>query len=495
MSEPIRISVTVGAGRVLSPEGDVLTAAALLDVEAGEYRWESDPGIVTMNTLISASTGKVVFEAGGFGMRALPQPFLAQLRSDDYHDGAVSVGRIEEMTAEGAIVRAGGWVTVGDGEDDPGRRYAIALASGNMRAVSVDAEVLDSTVEYVLDDEGFPVDAICHAHSWQIMGLTAVAFGADENARVRLSEEVVEEVEDETVVDDEDTPDVPEPMAAAVNSHLVENDVIQAASASKPPAEWFDNPQLSAGTSLQVTDEGRVFGHLATWENDGHTSCHVGFGECVCPPKSPDGQYPYFLTGEVVCANGVRRPVGIVSVYGGHHDKQGKLSWQAAQALYDDPACGGALVNVGEDAHGIWAAGMMPPNASEHDRAMLRAAAASGDWRRIPGDPSGVQRLIAACAVISPGFPIAPLVASTEAVPAVAEGPVLVSDQDGPRVLLAGASAGPMAARRKPVDREAYDTLSARVEAAEAAVVRLSAQVALLDGTARQVVREALSAG
>ncbi|HZX41271.1 MAG TPA: hypothetical protein VFE93_05480, partial [Myxococcaceae bacterium] len=60
------------------------------------------------------------------------------------------------------------------------------------------------------------------------------------------------------------------------------------------PSEWFQDPKFTTRTPLTVTDEGRVFGHLAEWG-----VCHVGFdGVCVDPPKS-NTDYAYFLTGEV----------------------------------------------------------------------------------------------------------------------------------------------------------------------------------------------------
>ena len=508
MTDPIRLTVTTGAGRVLASDGEVLTAAALLEIEAGEYRWESDPGIVTMNTLISASTGKVIFEAGGFGMRALPQPFLAQLKSDEYHDGAVSVGRIEEMAADAAIVRASGWVTVGDGEEDPGRRYALALAAGNMRAVSVDAEVLDSTIEYVLDDEGFPVDAICHAHTWQIMGLTAVAFGADESARVRLSDALVEEVEDEMEMDDEDTPDVP--MAASVADYAVfvetfpnTQRVVTSATATDtvaPPAEWFQNPNLDRATPLVVEASGRVYGHLAPWQWGNETACHVGFGDrCVCAPPSPDGAYPYMLSGGgVLCSDGSFQPASPIAYLGGHVADDGKVAWTSIKAAYDDPDNVGLIVNMGEDEHGIWMAGYVSPTRTEAERAVIRACGVSGHWRtRLQGDPHPGARLIGACCVLSEGFPKQYLTASVgEAeLPAMAEGPKATYDEDGLVVLTAANGTAGLAHGHDPVDRASYNSLEARVVAAEDAVRSLRASLALLDGPARQAVREALSAG
>jgi hypothetical protein len=48
-------------------------------------------------------------------------------------------------------------------------------------------------------------------------------------------------------------------------------------------AAWFRNPHLDGPTPLTVTDDGRVYGHLALWG-----TCHTGFdGVCIEPPHSP----------------------------------------------------------------------------------------------------------------------------------------------------------------------------------------------------------------
>lgn len=153
----------------------------------------------------------------------------------------------------------------------------------------------------------------------------------------------------------------------------------------------FADPLLPGPTPLTVRD-GRVFGHLATWG-----TCHIGFaGQCVTPPKSAHG-YAYFHTGEVLTADGASVAVGHITLGTGHADPA--LAARPAAAHYDNTGAVVADVAAGDDEYGIWISGRVRPHADEDS---LRAAALSGDWRRIGGS----MELVAALAVNVPGFPI-----------------------------------------------------------------------------------------
>jgi hypothetical protein len=73
-----------------------------------------------------------------------------------------------------------------------------------------------------------------------------------------------------------------------------------------------------------------------------------------------------------------------------------------AAAHYDDTGTVVADVTAIEGTHGIWLSGRLRPGVTEQQREALRAAALSGDWRRIRG---GLE-LVAALAVNVPGFPV-----------------------------------------------------------------------------------------
>lgn len=166
----------------------------------------------------------------------------------------------------------------------------------------------------------------------------------------------------------------------------------------RPPADHFANPRLAEPTKLTVTADGRVYGHLATWDQP-----HIGYdGKLVYPPKSSDGTYGYFRQSQVMTSSGDLVPVGIITMNTGHADES--LSADAAAAHYDNTGTMVAAVNVGEDALGIWIAGSMLPDVSPDLRTRFSLARVSGDWRQ-PRPGSGLE-LIAALSVPNPGFPV-----------------------------------------------------------------------------------------
>jgi hypothetical protein len=162
-----------------------------------------------------------------------------------------------------------------------------------------------------------------------------------------------------------------------------------------PPKDWFDDPKLAGPTPLHIEDDGRVYGHVAVWD-----TCHVGIGDsCVKPPKTLTS-YAYFHTGEVKTADGSRTAVGRLTYGGGHAAPN--LGYRAAAEHYDRTSNTGAYVRAGEDAYGIWVAGMLAPDADESAVFKMRAAPLSGDWRRVGGN----LEMVAALHVNTAGFPI-----------------------------------------------------------------------------------------
>lgn len=161
-----------------------------------------------------------------------------------------------------------------------------------------------------------------------------------------------------------------------------------------PPASFFANPVLESPTPLTVTDEGRVFGHLAVWGQ-----CHIGFADRCIEPPSSRASYAHFLTGEILCEDGSRLPVGQITLGAGHAAH--RASAEAAAAHYDNVATAVADVTAGEDAYGIWVSGALRPDLSPATIRALMASDVSGDWRRIGGN----LELVAILAVNVPGFP------------------------------------------------------------------------------------------
>jgi len=167
------------------------------------------------------------------------------------------------------------------------------------------------------------------------------------------------------------------------------------AAPAAPPKAWFDDPKLTGPTALHISDDGRVFGHVAVWD-----TCHVGIGDsCVKPPKSLTS-YAYFHTGEVVTDDGGRVPVGRLTYGGGHAAPN--LGFRAAAEHYDRTSNMGALVRAGEDQFGIWVSGAVVPEADEKALRVMRSTPLSGDWRRVGGN----LEMVAALHVNTAGFPI-----------------------------------------------------------------------------------------
>ena len=169
-----------------------------------------------------------------------------------------------------------------------------------------------------------------------------------------------------------------------------------ASGAIKAPADWFQNPNLTEPTHLTVTEDGRVFGHIAEW-----SSCHIGYdGVCVAPPMS-QCDYAYYASKRVLLDDGTQARTGVLSLGGGH--AKGNLGFTAAIEHYDRTSAGVADIAVGDDEHGIWCAGWMRPGWTEQQAYQLRASDVSGDWREVR---PGQMELVAALAVNVAGFPV-----------------------------------------------------------------------------------------
>lgn len=165
-----------------------------------------------------------------------------------------------------------------------------------------------------------------------------------------------------------------------------------------PPEEWFSDPDLPMPTPLTITREGKVFGHLATWD-----VCHVaspgGPGICIVAPHS-NRDYADFHTGTVLTAEDTLIATGKITMGTGHAGQ--KLNSVAAASHYDNTGTAVADVVAGEDMYGIWVSGALRPGVTDEQKRALRASPLSGDWR----ERGGSLELIAALAVNVPGFPI-----------------------------------------------------------------------------------------
>lgn len=350
-----------------------------------------------------------VIEAGALRWGELPIPLRWAKEDEGGHFGAVVVGRINAIVRNGANIEAEGDFDLGSEE---GREAARQVAEGLTTGVSVDLDDVDMEVRIAGDllsdediEEGVEVpaepdedadgrivvmeiksdDELLVTKDARIRAATMVATPAFVEARIVLaSDEDAEEMKkhDEKAVDSEDEDDEDEEMLAA-------------SAVRRPPADWFTDPQLSGPTPFTITDDGRVFGHLATWG-----TCHTAFPqECVTAPRSA-AKYAYFRTGVVVADDGTEVPTGRVTMDTMHAGR--RLAASDTAAHYEHTGVAVADVAAGEDEHGIWIAGALRSTVTDEQVEVLRASPLSGDWRSI----GGKLELVAALAVNSPGFPI-----------------------------------------------------------------------------------------
>lgn len=339
---------------------------------------------------VETSDGRLL-ELNGGQWRRPPLPLMWQSRNPELgggHGGAELAGRIASLERDGRRIIARGEVA-----DTPtGNDLASAIRRGDARFIS--ADLGKSTIDYevrAVDTDGWPTDVLARFSEYEIMGGTVVPFSAFAEAVIWL--------------DDMDAPlefsdDLPPAPARVADPKVVPaSDVIYASGApDAPPIEWFLDPELEGPTPLTITDDGRVFGHIALWG-----TCHIGLPGCTTAPRS-EANYAYFRTGatRVTCEDGCAEqvPTGVITLGTSHADIRSNP--RRAVLHYEHTGLGAADVAAGEDAHGIWVAGAVRPTVTEAQVRELRAAAPSGDWRSIGGN----LELVAVLAVNVPGFPV-----------------------------------------------------------------------------------------
>ena len=349
------------------------------------------------------------FKPGAVEIRDLPLPLMWQYKTGDGHSGSVVVGRIDSMERiEGGIGNA-----VGVFDSGPHGKEAERLVRGGfLRGVSADLdqfEAKENKPENGADEAGDEMGktklTISHA---RVMGMTIVPKPAFQECFIALTDEDSGAQEEEMQPQD----GVYEESVETLDSEaIVASGFLSAPIPAVPPVDWFKDPGLGKPTPLTITEDGRVYGHIAAW----HVN-HIGLPNNTKPPRSRS-KYAYFHTGLVRTNSGKDVPVGQLTLAGGHASLHASAAGAAKH--YDDTASAIADVHAGEDKYGIWVAGSLRPEATEAQIRSLRASAPSGDWRPVGGS----LELVAVCQVNVPGFPIArALVASGSVMALVAAG-------------------------------------------------------------------------
>ena len=341
-------------------------------------------------------------------IRELPLPLLWQIKTGDGHQGSVVVGRIDYMERiDGGIGNAYGVFDTGE----YGKEAERLVRNGFLRGVSADLdqfEAKESKSENSDDDDEDIQKKSLTISKARVMAMTLVAKPAFQECIITLVEDTPSEEEamPQDGLYEEQVEPTESPEMGLVASGFLNNQIPVV-----PPTEWFSNPNLDKPTPITVTEDGRIYGHIAAW----HVN-HIGMPRATKPPRSKS-KYAYFHTGVCRTDSGKDIPVGQLTLAGGHASLHASASEAAKH--YDDTASAIADVHAGEDAYGIWVAGSLRPDATEMQIRALRASAPSGDWRPINGN----LELVAVCQVNVPGFPVArAMVASGKVMALVAAG-------------------------------------------------------------------------
>lgn len=344
---------------------------------------------------IESGDSRIIDEAATVLLRNMPITLLWQFKTAQGHDGSVIVGRIDsaEVTPTG-VRNARGVFDLGPW----GREAERMVRAGMLRGISADMDKFEAQEEVTLaekENEGDP--SVIEAkrvvvNQTRIMAATLVAKPAFQECQIFLLEDLYTVEEGSTVIPDGIYVDDMDPLNAEA---IVAAGYIAESIPVAPPKDWFGNPSLSGPTPLTVTDDGRVYGHIASWSTN-----HIAYSRATPPPRSRSG-YRYFTTGVLRTAEGDDVNVGQLTLAGGHAG----LEFSAREAVkhYDDTGSAIADVAAGEDQFGIWVSGALRPGTTPEQVRVFRASAPSGDWRPIHGQ----LELVAVCQVNVPGFPVA----------------------------------------------------------------------------------------
>lgn len=346
-----------------------------------------------------------IIDPGAIDWRELPLTLMAMTETDDGHDGAIVAGRIDNIYRDFTLFDDARTAIVGEGvfdTGDYGQEIARLVADQTLRGVSADMGNVEIVVEMspptyrVGDDEyeaGVETAELIHYVKGTLLGATVCPFPAIGSGAIEIADAqaVVAAGLETTIV---------RVLVPAFGEETIGTMTAAAAGAvpAAPPAAWFKDPKLDGPTPLTVTDEGRLFGHVATWG-----VCHIGNPQgpnvCTTAPRSAS-DYAFFHLGELETAEGELISVGQITLDTDHAPLA--LSAQASQRHYADTGVSASYARCGEDRYGIWAAGALADELPVTKIRKLRAAKLSGDWRKI----NGRVEMIGVLAVNIPGFPI-----------------------------------------------------------------------------------------
>lgn len=457
----------------------------------------------TMLAPINMSTGDGRrFKTGGIELAPTPFPFEWVRSREGGHDGAVTVGAVQETsiaTVKEAL--AAGWIT-------PEEVKEAGLSNGD-EAIWASGVLFDDVSREDLPTLAEDVATAMHLIGERVLGPSVdldsfegipVKAGTDEEvtwADIEEAELAGEEVKLEllitqgrvragTLVSIPAFMETSRPLAlieaepaedAAVASASTAALIASLVASSAPSATLFEVPKLDGPTPITYDWEtGRVFGHMAL---DG--TCHAGFSDvCITPPDDPSGAFSWFNRFPVDTAEGGVVWAGRLTLGGRHADLS--LTASGAMAVHDGKTTV-AWVRAAKDDFGIVLAGVLDLAAVDaRGKAVLARRKVSGDWRETPEGLSLVEVLAlppGPRSVSEPGFPVATHVSAGRQTALVAS---LGPSADG-HVMTFGADVADLV--RAELDRrEALAALRKQVETEDGALAQQArAELARLLGT------------
>lgn len=283
---------------------------------------------------------------GALYTREPPLPLMWSNRNNG-HEDSIFVGNILQVWRNGPEVWA-----AGEFDYSPEALEAQRLVEeGKLRGVSMDT--------YATDMDTFEQDGriFTDIRRMEMLGATILPFAAFDNTKIELW-------------DDEE-----EMLVAALDGVFTFDD---------PGA--FKMPEPDVATPWTVTEDGRVFGHLALWGE-----CHQGISDrCVLAPRSRSG-YANYMIGRIGDQNLGTVTMNTVHIGGGYTRQQ-------VIRHYADTGTVAAYVSVVDGKFGPWVSGVVEPTLSEVDRRRLATVGISGDWRG--------NELVAILACPTPGYTV-----------------------------------------------------------------------------------------
>lgn len=470
-------------GRILDADGHEVTALAMdeggcppnmmKDPATGECGpmkasgqtapWE---GVLAVEDQVTGDGREFAGGALTWSDNIEPGEVLLRWNKEDSHGGephttAVTVGRIDSIWRDGTKIMGKGVFDLGS---EDGAEAHRRVEQKFLRGVSIDADSIgNADVEFVWpesasaeeNDDPFAMlfaqpEKVIY-HGGRIRAATLCDIPAFAEAYIALTDDSGAVVAG-GAPSLEEYAEVSSTIAVARAKSFPPKDRLRATLVAhggqewKPPAEWFENPQLSQPTTIHVTEDGRVFGHAAQWG-----ACHIGFMDvCTQPPREDD--FPYFATGELITNSGKVVTVGQITVTANHADLY--VAAGPAKEHYENTGNAIADVAVGADRIGIWVAGAIRPNADPALVHELRASGeVSGDWRRIGGQ----HRLVGLLGVNVGGFVVPKMRAR------VAGGQVQALVAAGRLTTAHGHESGPEPVDRKAAYKIVMDDLAAQM--------------------------------